>query len=98
MTRLGRVASTEPAASGPRATCPSPPTNRASVSGRVSWSGSRSSTSAKKNSFQEEMKANIAVATMPGRSSGSTMLTRIRSRPAPSTAAASSRSRGSADT
>ena len=57
-------------------------------------SGSWISTSAKKNSFHDEMSVNIAVATSPGTSSGATMLHRIRTRPAPSMTPASSISRG----
>jgi hypothetical protein len=93
-TRLGMVASSEAAASGPsRAAC-SAPVNFTSVSGRVALSGSLRITRAKKNSFHEEMNANSRAATTPGASSGAITRTRVRTRPAPSTAAASSSSRG----
>ena len=55
-------------------TWPSAPTKLASVSGSVSRSGDWISTKAKKNSFQEEMNVNSAVATSPGASSGRMML------------------------
>lgn len=70
------------------------PTNRARATGRVASSGVLTSTSAKKNSFQAEMKENSAVATMPGASSGKTTRRSTWSRVAPSTLAASSSSRG----
>jgi hypothetical protein len=73
---------------------PSTPTKRARVTGRVARSGLLRSTRAKKNSFQAEMNANSAVATMPGASNGATTLRSACRRVAPSTAAASSRSRG----
>jgi len=96
-SRLGTVASSAPAASAPSCTCPSAPTNRASVSGSVTLAGSWIRTSAKKNSFHEEIMVNIAVATSPGASSGATMLTSTRTFPAPSTTPASSTSRGIAE-
>ena len=66
-TRLGTVANTDAAASGPNWTWPSAPTKRASTSGSVLSSGSCNRTRAKKNSFHAEMKVNIAVAISPGR-------------------------------
>jgi hypothetical protein len=66
------------------------------VSGSVTFAGSWISTRAKKNSFHDEIMVNIAVATSPGASSGATMLTSTRTRPAPSTTPASSTSRGTA--
>ena len=70
MTRLGRVASSALAASGPSLTMPSIPTNCASRSGSVALSGSLRRTSAKKNSFQAVTNAKSAVTTIPGASSG----------------------------
>src|SRR5438128_1088291 len=82
-TRLGRVATSEAAASGPRRTTPSLPMKRASVNGSVKCSWFCSTTSAKKNSFHAEMNAKSAATTIPGASSGSTIARRIRRRPAP---------------
>ena len=73
---------------------PSIPTNRASCSGSVVRLGVWSKTSAKKNSFHAWMKAKSDVTTMPGRRSGAITVRSTVHRPAPSTIAASSRSRG----
>ena len=54
--------------------------------------------SAKMNSFQAKMNANTLVATRPGATSGSKIRQKIRIGPAPSMAAASSSSRGTAAT
>ena len=54
--------------------------------------------SAKMNSFHAKMKANTLVATRPGATSGSMIRQKIRIGPAPSMAAASSISRGTAAT
>ncbi len=50
--------------------------------------------SAKRNSCQVTMRTKTAVATMPGRASGTTMSMKVRSGLAPSMAAASSSVRG----
>ena len=92
--RLGRVASRAAAASGPNLTTPSIPTYCASLSGSVVRSGLSRITSAKKNSFQAVMNAKSVVTTIPGMSSGAMIPVRIWNRVAPSTVAASSRSRG----
>ncbi len=52
------------------------------------------STRANSSSFQLKMKQISAVAAMPGMTTGATTLRRVRIRPAPSTAAASSISTG----
>ena len=65
-TRLGMVASSALAASGPSRTMPSIPTNCASRSGSVVRSGLWRMTSARKNSFQAVMNANRVVTTIPG--------------------------------
>ena len=56
--------------------------------------GSAMSVSATMYSFQAAMKAKITAVTMAGSESGSTTRASVRSRPQPSTAAASSISRG----
>src|SRR5712691_7331000 len=54
--------------------------------------------SAKTNSFQAKINANTLVATRPGATSGSRIRQKTRTGPAPSMAAASSSSRGTAAT
>jgi hypothetical protein len=93
-TRLGSVASSALAASGPSRTTPSTPTNRASSNGRVVRLGVWSRTRARKNSFHAVMKANNVVTTTPGARSGAITVRRTVMRDAPSTIAASSSSRG----
>ena len=97
-TSEGSVARNAAAASGPRSATPSAPMKWVRTTGRVCFSGVFRSTSAKKNSFHAVMNANSAVATMPGASSGAVTETSVRTRPAPSTAAASSSSGGTART
>src|SRR5690606_30388470 len=93
-TRLGMVATSAAAASGPSRATPSAPMNFTSVSEMVWSSGVRRSTSANRNSFQADTNANIAAATTPGTSNGATTSRNARSLPAPSIAAASSSSTG----
>ena len=65
------------------------------ATGTVCRSGPSVKESAKRNSFQLYTKVRIAVVAMPGTASGTITSQNARSRPAPSTMAASSSSPGS---